>query len=190
MSCRRKLQDLWQFLDRFRLISASRIVICITEGKTKTTPKERKRGLADWCKSIPKSTHLSASAWCWGNTSTILSTHNQFLKQWLSIWVTQSMKGKWKGQFRHASQKQTKSGELKPATYRPWLCVSARAWQTPVLASSTPVFLPSGFLQPPPTSSPPKELEKGGEQTLSKWRARKTAPERSLHRHWRTPKTG
>lgn len=61
-SCQRKLQALWQFPSRIRSISASGAVICITEGETKTTPKGRKRGLPDWSRSIPKSTHLSASA--------------------------------------------------------------------------------------------------------------------------------
>lgn len=113
-----------------------------------------------------------------GNTSTILSAHKQFLKQWLSIWVTQSMKGKGKGQFRHASKKQTRSWSgsqqctglgsvLLPGhgKHQSWLHL--------------PLSSALRLLQPPSTSSPPKEPEKGGEQTWEE--GQETAPGRPLH---------
>lgn len=112
----------------------------------------------------------------WGNTSTILSAHNQFLKQWLSIWVTQSMKGKGKGQFRHASQKQTRSWSgSQQCTGLVLLPGHGKHWSWLQLPLSSALRL----LQPPPTSYLPKEPEKGGEQNWEE--GQETAPGRPLH---------
>lgn len=74
--------------------------------------------------------------------------------------------------------KANKELEREPATYRPWVCATARARQTRVLASST-LSSALRLLQPPPTSSPPKEPDKGGEQTWEE--GQETAPGRPLH---------
>lgn len=145
--------------------------------KSKQHPKEE-REVSDWSRNIPKIYPPFSFSKGWGNTSTILSAHNQFLKQWLSIWVTQSMKGKWKGQFRHASQKQTRSwsrSQQRTGLGSVLLPGHGKHGSWLHLLSSSALRL----LQPPPTSSPPKEPDKGGEQTWEE--GQETAPGRPLH---------
>lgn len=155
-----KLQDLWQFPGKIRSISASGTVICITEGETQTTPKGRKRGLPDWSRSIPKSTHLSAPAraeeiplpYCqriissWNNGSAFESP-----RAWRA-------RGKVSSGMLHKSKQGAGAGASNVQASDLCYCPGGHGKHRSGI--HLPLSSSPRLLQPPPTSSPPKRNQR------------------------------